>query len=249
MDKETIYVFDGGEDGNPSLQRPHRLSDEQKWESHHVSKLQVIHCPHGRGVHCRVGGQNRYAYTLVPRHRSLGLLKDDLCPKNLINACREAINVKGTPTKRGCCKLFSSKPYAGDIGATALRTGGVSQMSKSARDMDPSLYNVLFKYTQGLEGLTEEASEFEVVRRIKDAKEFIGFQTMCSSDGSKTAAWTSALAAGVDIHASCHKDRDCFASVVTAHQIDAAYDEKDRVIVYFCFPRLGHAVPLKPGKL
>ena len=90
-------------------------------------------------------------------------------------------------------------------------------MSKSARDMDPSLYNVLFKYTQGLEELTEEASEFEAVCCIKDAKEFIGFETMCSSDGSETAKWTSALAAGVNIYASCHKDRDCFDSVVTAH--------------------------------
>ena len=44
--------------------------------------------------------------------------------------------------------------HVGDIGATALRSGGVSAMSKSARDMDPNQYDVLFSNARGLEEVT-----------------------------------------------------------------------------------------------
>ena len=241
-------MFDGGDEGNPRLVRPHGLAKNCKWVPHNVrDELKIISCPPGKGVRCQSGGRNKFAYTLVPRHEALALLKGDLSPKKLMEACKEAIRAKRTPTKRCCCKTFSEKPYAGDIGATALRTGGVSDMSKSARDMVSARYDLLFSYAQGLEEITQDASELEVIRRIEEAQKTVGFQTMRSSDGEVTAKWTTGFAIGEDIHVSSHKDRDFFASVVTAHEVDAGYDENDSVIVYFCFPELGHAVPLKPG--
>ena len=56
---------------------------------------------------------------------------------------------------------FSEKPYAGDVGATALRIGGVSALSSSAQGMNSALYDVLFSYSLGLEDVTKNASEYE----------------------------------------------------------------------------------------
>ena len=247
LEENCIHVFDGGEKGNTPLERPHNLPRKCKWKVHHVSDLKIVSCPPGKGVRCQIGGENIYAYTLVPRHEALALLKGDLSPSNLLTACEEAINAKKTSTKRCCCKTFSAKSYAGDIGATALRSGGVNPMSKSAKKMDPLKYNVLFDYARGLEDITRSNSEYDDIFRIEEAKNRIGFQTMCSADGTVTADWTTALAAGWNIHVSAHKDRDFCASVVTAHQVGADYDDHNKVIVYFCFPRLGQAVPLRPG--
>ena len=248
LEEKVIHVFDGGDKGNPPLQRPRDLPRECKWKVHHVNELEVItRPPGGKGIRCQVGGQNVFAYTLIPRDESLALLKDDHSPSNLITACEEAIRAKKTPTKRCCCNTFSEQPYAGDIGATALRSGGVSAMSKSARDMDPNQYDVLFGYARGLEEVTRNNSEYDVIFRIEEATNKVGFVTMRSSSDDVAADWTTALAAGKNIHVSAHKDRDFFESVVTAHQVDAGYNDNDRVIVYFCFPRLGQAVPLRPG--
>ena len=243
------HVFDGGDEGNPPLVRPSHIS-EGDWTSHSVrGELKVISCPPGKGVRCKVGGSNNFVYTLVPRREALGLFKDGFTPEVLIKACREAIQAKKTSTKRSCCGIFSERPYAGDIGATALRIGGVSELSSSAQGMNSALYDVLFSYSLGLEDVTKNASEYEDIRRIEEAKNSVGFVTMRSSDGEVYAKWTTAQAVGVNLHASSHKDRDFFESVVTAHKEGAGYNDNDDVVVYFCFPELGHAVPLKPGMI
>ena len=87
----------------------------------------------------------------------------------------------------------------------------------------------------------------EGLRRL--AQNSVGFQTMCSSNRKVSAKQTTAQAVGMNIHVSSHKDRNFFESVVTAHKEGAGYNDDDDVVVYFCFPELGHAVPLKPGMI
>ena len=87
------------------------------------------------------------------------------------------------------------------------------------------------------------------IRRIEEVQNSVGFVTMRSSDGKVYAKWTIAQAVGVNLHASSHKDRDFFESFVTAHKEGAGYNNEDDVVVYFYFPELGHAVPLKPGMI
>ena len=247
--KGGYHVFDGGDEGNPPLVRPFHIS-EGDWTCHSVRReLKVISCPPGKGVRCRVGGSNKFIYTLVPRREALQLFRGDLTPEVLIRACKEAICAKKSSTKRSCCGTFSEKPYAGDVGATALRIGGVSALSSSAQGMNSALYDILFSYSLGLEDVTKNASEYEDIRRIEEAQNSVGFVTMRSSDGEVYAKWTTAQAVGVNLHVSSHKDRDFFESVVTAHKEGAGYNDDDDVVVYFCFPELGHAVPLKLGMI
>ena len=143
----------------------------------------MISFPPGNGVLCRVGGSNIFAYTLLPRQEALQFFKDDRTPEELIRACKEAIRAKKPSTKQSYCRTFSEKLYAGDVGATALRIGGVSALSRSAQGMNSALYNVLFSYSLGLEDVTKNASEYEDIRRIEEVQNSVGFVTMRSSDG------------------------------------------------------------------
>ena len=90
--------------------------------------------------------------------------------------------------------------------------------------MDPNQYVVLFGYARGLEEVTRNNSEYEVIFWIEEATNKVGFVTMRSSSDDVTADWTTALAAGKNIHVSAHKDRDFFESVVTAHQTSVFQD-------------------------
>ena len=57
------------------------------------------------------------------------------------------------------------------------------------------------------------------------------------------------LAFGINVHLSCHTDHDYTWSVVSVHLSGYQYKLIDRIIAYFCFPRLGVAVPLRPGDI
>ena len=49
------------------------------------------------------------------------------------------------------------------------------------------------------------------------------------------------------MHLNAHTDDDFGRCVVSVHVDNRRYCENDDPIVYFCFPRLGCAVPLRPG--
>ena len=59
-----------------------------------------------------------------------------------------------------------------------------------------------------------------------------------------------ALSFGINVHLSCHTDDNFAYSVVTVHMGHHDYSvTEDNIIVYFCFPRLGMAVALRPGDI
>ncbi len=48
-------------------------------------------------------------------------------------------------------------------------------------------------------------------------------------------------------HLRCHVDDDFCHSIMTVHVNGKKYEDGDSVVIYFGFPRLGLAVPLRPG--
>ena len=48
---------------------------------------------------------------------------------------------------------------------------------------------------------------------------------------------------------STHTDADFGLSVATVHLQKRQYTLHDHIIVYFCFPRIGCVVPMRPGDL
>ena len=55
------------------------------------------------------------------------------------------------------------------------------------------------------------------------------------------------IAFGVNVYLRAHIDNDFTYSVIQVHTDCTEYKIEDDVVCYFCFPRLGIAVGLKPG--
>ena len=79
----------------------------------------------------------------------------------------------------------------------------------------------------------------------------IKFPTMAPSTGCRghSSKMFGGIAFGANVHISCHTDSDFMYSVVSAHLREHKNQLNDRILVYFCFPRLGTAIPLRSGDL
>ena len=247
-----ITVFDGGDIGNPPLPKPPGIP-KRKWECIRVvgnNNLRIVEAESScKGVRCRYGGAEQYSYTLVPREAALKKLKGTTSPLNVQSALKESIEVKGSSTNRGVANVYSEYAYAGDVSVVVKRRGGGTILhSQSAKKMEVSKYDCLVEYVIGMEQLVTGYSELDIIRRLKCAQEKCPYKTMTSIDRERHAKWYTALANGLNVYLSEHTDNDFGVSVVTAHAVDAEYNEKDRPVVYFVFLRCGHAVALRPGK-
>ena len=76
---------------------------------------------------------------------------------------------------------------------------------------------------------------------------------LTSTDNTSTKNWPQtssqiygAFASGVNVYLNSHSDRDFTFSAVTIRTKDA-YTPNQKIVAYFTFPRLGVAVPLRPG--
>ena len=93
----------------------------------------------------------------------------------------------------------------------------------------------------------------EVIQHIKAAKYASPFKTMnappdATSRRIPPAKYFGGIAFGCNVFLCCHTDDDFTLS--TAHILldgSDVYSLDDEVVVYFCFPTLGVAVPMRPG--
>ena len=90
----------------------------------------------------------------------------------------------------------------------------------------------------------------EVISHMYHAKQVIPFKTMSMPCSSHTSAlkYCGGLAFGCNVFLQCHTDSDFTMSMANIHlkgknKYEVDYD----IVVYFCFPTLGVAVPLRPG--
>jgi len=103
--------------------------------------------------------------------------------------------------------------------------------------------------------LFESFADNEVIEHIRSAKEAIPFKTMRAPqnvDGSSKsippAKYFGAIAFGCNVFLRCHRDND-FTLSMCHILLDGKdhFDVNDEVVVYFCFPSLGVAIPMRPG--
>ena len=74
--------------------------------------------------------------------------------------------------------------------------------------------------------------------------------SMPSSSCTSTLKYYRALAFGCNVFLPCHTDSDFTMSMAQIHlKGKATYELDDDIVVYFCFPTLGVAIPLRPGDL
>jgi hypothetical protein len=88
------------------------------------------------------------------------------------------------------------------------------------------------------------------VQHILAARELVDWETIkktSDKNDSRTANFFNGIAFGVNVYLRAHVDDDFTYSVIQVHVDDMEYGVDDDVVCYFCFPRLGVAVPLRPG--
>ena len=89
-----------------------------------------------------------------------------------------------------------------------------------------------------------------MIRHIVEARERVPFLTMGpsspSSSGQHSARYYNGTGFGLNVFLHTHVDTDFTMSIVQVH-MERSYTTDDPISCYFCFPRLGVAVPLRPG--
>ena len=95
----------------------------------------------------------------------------------------------------------------------------------------------------------EELTDNQVVSHMRNPKTTVPFKTMLLPNGTAESSckYYRGLALGC-VFLRCHTDQDFTMSIVQIFvKGKETYHSDDAIIVYFCFPTLGVAVPLRPG--
>ena len=84
--------------------------------------------------------------------------------------------------------------------------------------------------------------------RDKCAREVVEIPHLSQiSNSGKRCQHFGGMVFGINVHLNAHTDDDFGRCVVSVHVDNRQYSDNDDTIAYFCFPRLGCAVPLRPG--
>jgi hypothetical protein len=111
-------------------------------------------------------------------------------------------------------------------------------------------WTVLMKLMWHAEYCFEAITDNEVISHMYHAKQVVPFKTMNTTFSSRESSlkYYGGLAFGCNVFLQCHTDADFTMSMAQVHlKGKGQYNVDDNVVVYFCFPTLGVAVPLRPG--
>jgi hypothetical protein len=243
---EYVVVFDGGINGETA---PCLNSEVTGWCCQRIADghLEVCHPPSvDKGLIYKDETDHHPRFILLPRRDAIMINTDGR------ELCRAMCNVAKKKNKlvRGQSKtVFGESKYC-CVGSKPIR---------NATGVDPGQYN--------LDGVTKDEwdcivtavkrSEHafycyagtEAIRHIRDARDLTSWETIKYSDEKDVsdAAIFNGIAFGVNVYLRAHIDNDFTYSVIQVHVDNADYTIEDDVVCYFCFPRLGVAVALKPG--
>lgn len=112
----------------------------------------------------------------------------------------------------------------------------------------------IMKLVRRAELLFESFADYKVLEHIQHARRVVPFKTMHAPNFGTSckrippAKYFGAVAFGRNVFLHCHTDKDFTMSMahILLEGIDG-YQVDDDVVVYFCFPTLGVAVPMRPG--
>ena len=141
------------------------------------------------------------------------------------------------------------------LGVRANRSStGILNFDKWAEGIGHDHWQRIMRMVRRAELLFESFAPDEVIQHIRAAKEVASFPTMQSpavhdSDHRiPPAKYFGAIAFGCNVFLRCHTDDDFSLSM--AHVLldgKDCYELDEDVVVFFCFPTLGIAVPMRPG--
>eukprot|EP00956_Cyclotella_meneghiniana_P006140 scaffold8004_cov60-Cyclotella_meneghiniana.AAC.1 len=245
--KDYCFVIDGSMEGNETCFKPNHC--KKRWKSCSILRQELyvptLPAPCLGLVHPIDDGLP--AYRLLPRHDSLKftcLLNSIERVNKLCSALDEFERIQRTTLKRGC-DIFGDNKYIcagtqpGRNSAGVRDTYHMSKVSKKHLD-------TVIAYVCQLERLFQCYAESEMIWMVSQAKKLLNYRTLSSPD--RRCDIFGAFAFGRNVYLASHQDRDFTYSIITVHVRNRKYLETDdQPVVYFGFPRLGVAIPLRPG--
>ena len=108
-------------------------------------------------------------------------------------------------------------------------------------------YDEMFRAVKRAEHAFHAFVPTKVIRHIREAGNLLSYETISSSSKEEKSAIYHGIAFGVNVFLPCHTDSDFTLSITQVHVDNLDYSLTDPVVNYFCFPRLGVAIPLRPG--
>jgi len=252
IDNEIIVV-DGGDNGNPSIRPP----DGVKWRclsvlgGNHLYVADETDPCRGLTFACV---DSAPPFIQLPWKQTLAII-DSISMKDIVCALEECEKLKKTAVKRS-----DGKRIFGDYGKRVMYTCVGVQVSRNSREvlncnavmenLAECHWNVLMKLMRHAEYCFEAIADNKVISHLYHAKQVVPFKTMSmpSSSHKSTLKYYGGLAFGCNVFLRCHTDNDYTMSMVQVQSKGKVkYNIEDDVVVYFCFPTLGVAVPLRPG--
>ena len=200
---------------------------------------------------------NSLPFIRMPRQQSLNIIGRNGMEKimNALLACEKL-------RKHSLVRSDRKRIFA-DYGKPVMYTcAGVQVSRNSPRILDHAPFmeklprhhwKALMRLMRCAEYCFESIADHQVISHIRHAKATVPYNTMTipppnDSDISPSAKYFSGIAFGCNVFLRCHTDADFTMSIAQIHLKGRhQYELDDPVVVYFCFPTLGVAIPLRPG--
>ena len=250
--EEYCLVIDGSAEGNNTCFRPEHCKKEWRCCSIKQGQLFVpgLPPPHLGLVHpmssrsCSAGPP---PYRLLPRKdalKSTHLLMSQQRVNKLCSALDAFEKVQRGSLKRGI-SIFGHNKYI-CAGTQPCRASAGVRDTYHVSKVNETHLDTVVSYVRNLERLFEAFAESEVLLMVQEARKLLNYRTLRGA--GRQCEIFGAFAFGRNVYLPSHKDKDFTYSIISVHVRDGYYSEADNnVVAYFCFPRLGVAVPLRPG--
>lgn len=254
--EQNHLVFDGGDEDNDPVEEPSRQLPKP-FVRKPVKALHIFddHLKDGKGLYALDDVTGNLHFLLAPRESVLrsSSTKSAKTVVKAFDRVASSINLPNPRAKSTSRQVFfdssSSMKHTVAGVQTSLGSRGVKSHSRQARALSESgdewAWNVIYKLIKRTETVFNRFCPTEVIFHLNKAKEAVDFKTFPSYDGTKQCKYYAAVAYGKNVYLSMHDDDDFTYSVVIPHMEEVS----EKVVLYFCFPTLGIAVPLRPGDM
>ncbi len=255
--QKNFVVFDGGDDDNAPID-PTLPNGSKDKPLEIVSVRTQMHVPKHHLEHPSLGltlrfGRDAATLVLAPilsvkEHTSWfnKSVTTNICDAlDVVAANTRKTNSRGgdiaiihdpQDTSKYCC-----------TGPQPRRAGtGVEPIHYPTRSLTKEQCNTLSGMFRQVEVLFKQYIDTNQVRRILQAIDLVDAQTFSLPEKEVASDIFAAFAHGINVYLNGHRDKDMTYGAVFIHMREL-YKLKNRIVAYFCFPRLGISIPLRPG--
>ena len=245
--KDNIVVFDGGMESSTAGAPPDNTI--QEWECIPVVDGPLVICDppsKDEGLMFLSNGDEQPRFILLPRSEAVSINANGrgLC------SSMGRIAKKQASISRGSSKtVFGGNKYC-CIGAKANRSSpGVTPGLFKLDGLYQEDWDCVVRAVKRCEHAFFSYASSDTIAHIREARNLVHWEGIYSSgiDGMSDSAIYNGIAFGINVFLRAHVDDDFTYSVIQVHVDEVDYTVHDDVVCYFCFPRLGVAVPLRPG--